>query len=86
MAFAPLCGIQIFDYYFLRGRKIDIRAMFVGAPDGIDIACVRPRTESTIDLHDGQNPVSPATVMYPTTAAGMTLTFAMSFHVGPMGD
>lgn len=32
MAFAPLCGIQIFDYYFLRGRKIDIRAMFVGTP------------------------------------------------------
>lgn len=30
MAFAPLCGIQIADYYFLRGRRIDIRAMFVG--------------------------------------------------------
>jgi NCS1 family nucleobase:cation symporter-1 len=30
MAFAPLCGIQIFDYYFLRQRRIDIRAIFVG--------------------------------------------------------
>ncbi len=30
MAFAPLCGIQISDYYFLRHRRIDIRAMFVG--------------------------------------------------------
>ena len=30
MAFAPLCGIQIADYFFLRGRRIDIRAMFVG--------------------------------------------------------
>jgi nucleobase:cation symporter-1, NCS1 family len=30
MAFAPLCGIQIADYYFVRGRRIDIRAMFVG--------------------------------------------------------
>lgn len=30
MAFAPLCGIQIADYYFLRHRRIDIRAMFVG--------------------------------------------------------
>lgn len=32
MAFAPLCGIQIADYFFLRGRRIDIRAMFVGGP------------------------------------------------------
>ncbi|HNB27574.1 MAG TPA: cytosine permease [Alphaproteobacteria bacterium] len=29
MAFAPLCGIQIFDYYFLRNRRIDIRSVFV---------------------------------------------------------
>lgn len=28
MAFAPLCGIQIFDYYFLRNRRIDIRSIF----------------------------------------------------------
>ncbi len=32
MAFAPLCGIQIADYFFLRQRRIDIRAMFVGGP------------------------------------------------------
>lgn len=32
MAFAPLCGIQIFDYYFLRNRRIDIRSMFVDGP------------------------------------------------------
>lgn len=30
MAFAPLCGIQIADYYFLRRRQIDVRAMFIG--------------------------------------------------------
>ena len=28
LAFAPLCGIQITDYYFLRGRKISIRCIF----------------------------------------------------------
>jgi nucleobase:cation symporter-1, NCS1 family len=35
VAFAPLCGIQIADYYFLRRRKIDIRAIYdnrAGAP------------------------------------------------------
>lgn len=34
MAFAPLCGIQIADYFFLRQRRIDIRAMFVGGEGG----------------------------------------------------
>ncbi len=28
VAFAPLCGIQIADYYVLRRRRIDIRAIF----------------------------------------------------------
>jgi NCS1 family nucleobase:cation symporter-1 len=28
VAFAPLCGIQIADYFVLRGRVIDIRALF----------------------------------------------------------
>jgi NCS1 family nucleobase:cation symporter-1 len=28
VAFAPLCGIQIADYYLLRRRNIDIRAIF----------------------------------------------------------
>jgi NCS1 family nucleobase:cation symporter-1 len=28
VAFAPLCGIQIADYYVLRRRQIDIRAIF----------------------------------------------------------
>ena len=32
MAFAPLCGIQIFDYYFLRNKRIDVRAMFLDSP------------------------------------------------------
>ncbi|WP_421693689.1 cytosine permease [Aestuariivirga sp.] len=30
LAFAPLCGIQITDYYFLRKRKISIRCIFSG--------------------------------------------------------
>jgi NCS1 family nucleobase:cation symporter-1 len=28
VAFAPLCGIQIADYYVLRRRRIDIRAIY----------------------------------------------------------
>jgi len=34
VAFAPLCGIQIADYYFLRGRRIDIRAIYDRSPTG----------------------------------------------------
>jgi NCS1 family nucleobase:cation symporter-1 len=34
VAFAPLCGIQIVDYYVLRRGRIDIRAIYVDAPDG----------------------------------------------------
>jgi nucleobase:cation symporter-1, NCS1 family len=30
MSFAPLCGIQIVDYYVLRRRRIDIRSVFTG--------------------------------------------------------
>jgi NCS1 family nucleobase:cation symporter-1 len=30
VAFAPLCGIQIADYYVLRRRQINIRAIYVG--------------------------------------------------------
>lgn len=32
VAFAPLCGIQIADYYVLRRRRIDIRAIFDRSP------------------------------------------------------
>lgn len=32
VAFAPLCGIQIVDYYWLRRRRIDIRAIYSNAP------------------------------------------------------
>ena len=32
VAFAPLCGIQIVDYFWLRRRRLDIRAIFTGAP------------------------------------------------------
>lgn len=32
VSFAPLCGIQIADYFFLRHRRIDVRALFVGHP------------------------------------------------------
>ena len=30
--FAPMCGIQIVDYYLFRGQKVDVRAMFRGGP------------------------------------------------------
>lgn len=32
VAFAPLCGIQITDYYLLRRRRLDIRGMFDNGP------------------------------------------------------
>ena len=34
VAFAPLCGIQIADYYFLRRRRIDIRAIYDRSASG----------------------------------------------------
>jgi NCS1 family nucleobase:cation symporter-1 len=34
VAFAPLCGIQIVDYFVLRRGRIDIRAIYMDAPDG----------------------------------------------------
>jgi nucleobase:cation symporter-1, NCS1 family len=34
ISMAPLCGIQIVDYYALRKRRIDIRAIYDGAPGG----------------------------------------------------
>ena len=33
LGFAPLCGIQITDYYFLRKRRIDVRGLFEDRPD-----------------------------------------------------
>lgn len=32
LGFAPLCGIQIVDYYLLRGRRVDVRGLFEGEP------------------------------------------------------
>jgi NCS1 family nucleobase:cation symporter-1 len=32
VAFAPLCGIQIVDYFVLRRGRIDLRAMYLNAP------------------------------------------------------
>ncbi len=32
VAFAPMCGIQIVDYFVLRGGRIDIRAIYADAP------------------------------------------------------
>ena len=33
VGFAPLCGIQIVDYYLLRRRRIDIRAIYDSSPE-----------------------------------------------------
>jgi nucleobase:cation symporter-1, NCS1 family len=33
VSFAPLCGIQIVDYFVLRRRRIDIRAIYSDRPD-----------------------------------------------------
>ncbi|MGB8692513.1 MAG: cytosine permease [Steroidobacteraceae bacterium] len=32
VVFAPLCGIQIADYYLLRRRRIDVRALYLDGP------------------------------------------------------
>ena len=32
VAFAPLCGIQIADYYLLRRRRLDVRALYLDGP------------------------------------------------------
>jgi NCS1 family nucleobase:cation symporter-1 len=32
VAFAPLCGIQITDYFLLRRRRLDVRAMYAQGP------------------------------------------------------
>ena len=32
VAFAPLCGIQIMDYFVLRRRRLDVRAMYTQGP------------------------------------------------------
>lgn len=32
LGFAPLCGIQITDYYLLRGRRVNVRGLFEGGP------------------------------------------------------
>ncbi len=34
VAFAPLCGIQMIDYFVLRRRRIDIRAIYSDEPGG----------------------------------------------------
>jgi NCS1 family nucleobase:cation symporter-1 len=34
VAFAPLCGIQIADYFLLRRRQIDLRAIYLDTPAG----------------------------------------------------
>ena len=32
LGFAPLCGIQITDYYLLRGRRVEVRGLFEAGP------------------------------------------------------
>jgi nucleobase:cation symporter-1, NCS1 family len=34
VSFAPLCGIQIVDYFVLRRRRLDIRALYTDRPGG----------------------------------------------------
>ena len=46
LGFAPLCGIQITDYYLLRGRRVDVRGLFEGGPS------------STYSYWGGFNPAS----------------------------
>jgi len=42
VGFAPLCGIQITDYFLMRGRRIDIRAIYGGRDDYVFWGGINP--------------------------------------------
>jgi len=42
VSFAPLCGIQIIDYFILRHRRIEVRALYSARPDYVFWRGVNP--------------------------------------------
>ncbi|HEV7614341.1 MAG TPA: cytosine permease [Steroidobacteraceae bacterium] len=79
VAFAPLCGIQIVDYFFLRRGRIDIRAMYAGAPGrpyyfwgGINPAAMIALTAGCLTYVFLLNPLSyDSAALYPYLTASL---------------
>jgi NCS1 family nucleobase:cation symporter-1 len=79
VAFAPLCGIQIVDYFILRRGRIDIRAIYVDAPErpyyfwrGINPAAMIALAAGCFTYVAFLNPLSyESTTLYPYLTASL---------------
>jgi nucleobase:cation symporter-1, NCS1 family len=79
VAFAPLCGIQIIDYFVLRRGRIDIRAIYVDQPQqayyywrGINPAALTALAAGCMTYIGFLNPLSyRSTVLYPYLTASL---------------
>jgi len=82
VAFAPLCGIQIVDYFVLRRGRIDIRAIYGGHPRhayyfwrGINPAAIGALTAGCVTYIALLNPLSyDSTALYPYLTASLPST------------
>jgi NCS1 family nucleobase:cation symporter-1 len=95
VAFAPLCGIQIVDYFLLRRRRIDIRAIYSSGTEqpyhywnGINWAAILALGMGCLIYVSLLNPltyVSSAAYPYLTAslpaAAGAALTYSLASRV-----
>jgi NCS1 family nucleobase:cation symporter-1 len=79
VAFAPLCGIQIVDYFALRRGRIDIRAMYTDAPGrpyhfwgGVNPAAMIALAAGCLTYVALLNPLSyDSTALYPYLTASL---------------
>jgi len=84
VAFAPLCGIQIVDYFFLRRGRIDIRAVYGDQPQqayyfwrGINPAAIAALAAGCITYVVFLDPLSyRSTALYPYLTASLPSTAA----------
>jgi NCS1 family nucleobase:cation symporter-1 len=84
VAFAPLCGIQIVDYFILRRGRIDIRAIYSDQPQhayyfwrGINPAAIAALTAGCVTYVVFLNPLSyGSTALYPYLTASLPATAA----------
>jgi NCS1 family nucleobase:cation symporter-1 len=84
VAFAPLCGIQITDYFILRRGRIDIRAIYGDKPQqayyfwrGINPAAIAALTAGCVTYVIFLNPLSyGSTALYPYLTASLPSTAA----------
>jgi nucleobase:cation symporter-1, NCS1 family len=94
VAFAPLCGIQIVDYFVLRRGRIDIRAIYVDQPRapyyfwrGINPAALLALAAGCITYIGFLNPLSyDSTVLYPYLTASLpaAATAALTYFLGSL--